>query len=91
MHSAVGATLPALDVVARHWSGPRGAYPHAGHFERPNWIFEDIAPEDLAAEAGRWLDHGATLVGGCCGTGPAHIAAIRACVDGRSTTRAPLT
>jgi S-methylmethionine-dependent homocysteine/selenocysteine methylase len=91
MHSAVGATLPALDVVARHWNGPRGAYPHAGHFERPNWVFEDIAPEDLAAEAGRWLDQGATLVGGCCGTGPAHIAAIRRLVDGRSTTRAPLT
>jgi methionine synthase I (cobalamin-dependent) len=91
MHTAIAATPPALDVVARQWSGPRGAYPHAGHFERPNWIFEDIAPEDLAAEAGRWLDQGATLVGGCCGTGPAHIAAIRACVDGRSTTRAPLT
>ena len=91
MHSAVGATLPALDVVARHWSGPRGAYPHAGRFERPNWIFEDIAPAALADEAERWIDQGARLVGGCCGTRPDHIAAIRDRVDGRSTTRAPLT
>jgi len=91
MHSAVGATLPALDVVARHWSGPRGAYPHAGRFERPNWIFEDIAPAALADEAERWIDQGARLVGGCCGTRPDHIAAIRERVDGRSTTRAPLT
>ena len=91
MHSAVGATLPGLDLVARQWSGPRGAYPHAGRFERPNWIFEDIAPAALADEAERWLHQGARLVGGCCGTRPDHIAAIRERVDGRSTTRAPLT
>jgi methionine synthase I (cobalamin-dependent) len=91
MHSAIGATLPALDLVARHWSGPRGAYPHAGHFERPSWIFDDIAPSALADEAEGWIDQGARLVGGCCGTRPDHIAAIRERVDGRSTTRAPLT
>jgi methionine synthase I (cobalamin-dependent) len=91
MHSAVGATLPALDLVARTWDGPRGAYPHAGHFERPNWVFEDIEPSALADEAERWIDQGARLVGGCCGTRPDHIAAIRERVDGRSTTRAPLT
>ena len=91
MHSAIAAVPPALDLIARHWTGPRGAYPHAGHFARPNWVFEDIAPAALADEAARWLDQGAQLVGGCCGTRPDHIAAIRAVVDGRSTTRAPLT
>ncbi|MGK4007601.1 homocysteine S-methyltransferase family protein [Sorangium sp. So ce1036] len=35
-----------------------------------------------AALARRWLEAGATIVGGCCGTGPAHVAALRALVDG---------
>src|SRR5262249_54851755 len=54
MHSAVETAPRALDLIAEHWSGPRGAYPHAGHFERPNWVFEDIAPEALADEAEGW-------------------------------------
>ena len=84
MHSAIATALPVLDLVARHWAGPRGAYPHSGHFARPNWVFEDIAPAALADEAERWLDQGAALVGGCCGTRPAHIRAIRERVDRRA-------
>ena len=76
MHSVLAAVPPALDLIARHWSGPRGAYPHAGHFERPNWVFEDIAPAALADAAEGWIDQGARLVGGCCGTRPEHIRAI---------------
>jgi 5-methyltetrahydrofolate--homocysteine methyltransferase len=37
----------------------------------------DATPDDLAAHAGRLLDLGIDLVGGCCGSTPAHIAAIR--------------
>jgi homocysteine S-methyltransferase len=37
---------------------------------------EAAAPEVYAEYAQRWLDAGAHLVGGCCGTGPEHIAAI---------------
>jgi S-methylmethionine-dependent homocysteine/selenocysteine methylase len=83
MHSVLAAVPPALDLIARHWSGPRGAYPHAGHFERPNWVFEDIAPAALADAAEGWIDQGAALVGGCCGTRPEHIRAIRERVDRR--------
>jgi methionine synthase I (cobalamin-dependent) len=83
MHSVLAAVPPALDLIARHWSGPRGAYPHAGHFERPNWVFEDIAPAALADAAEGWIDQGARLVGGCCGTRPEHIRAIRERVDRR--------
>jgi S-methylmethionine-dependent homocysteine/selenocysteine methylase len=84
MHSAVETVPPALELIAEHWSGPRGAYPHRGRFERPNWAFEDIAPEALADEAEAWLDQGARLVGGCCGTRPEHIRAIRERVDRRA-------
>jgi 5-methyltetrahydrofolate--homocysteine methyltransferase len=37
----------------------------------------DATPDDLAAHAGRLADLGIDLVGGCCGSTPAHIAAIR--------------
>ncbi len=37
---------------------------------------EDCAPETFAATAGTWLEAGASAVGGCCGTTPAHISAI---------------
>ncbi len=40
----------------------------------------DATPDDLAAHAGRLADLGIDLVGGCCGSTPAHIAAIRAVV-----------
>jgi S-methylmethionine-dependent homocysteine/selenocysteine methylase len=84
MHSAIETVPRALDLIAEHWNGPRGAYPHRGRFERPNWVFDDIAPETLADEAERWLDQGARLVGGCCGTRPEHIRAIRERVDRRA-------
>jgi methionine synthase I (cobalamin-dependent) len=76
MHSPLEAVHPALAVIARHWNGPRGAYPHAGHFERPNWIFRDVAPSVMADQAAAWVREGARIVGGCCGTRPDHIRAI---------------
>jgi S-methylmethionine-dependent homocysteine/selenocysteine methylase len=38
---------------------------------------ESIGPERFAEAAAGWVAAGARLVGGCCGTTPAHIAAIR--------------
>jgi len=38
---------------------------------------EDLDPQRYAAHAADWLAAGATVVGGCCGTRPAHIARIR--------------
>lgn len=37
---------------------------------------EDMIPEIYANHALSWLNHGATILGGCCETGPAHIAEI---------------
>jgi len=37
-----------------------------------------VSPADYAAAARGWVAAGATIVGGCCGTTPAHIAALRA-------------
>src|SRR3954454_20790732 len=77
MHSPLDAVAPALEAIARHWDGPRGAYPHAGHFERPHWIFKELEPNVMADHAAAWVRDGARIVGGCCGTRPEHIRAIR--------------
>jgi len=42
----------------------------------------DLDPESYAEHAARWLKIGATIVGGCCGMRPAHIARLRQLVDG---------
>ena len=39
------------------------------------------SPETMASHVGALVDAGAGIIGGCCGTTPAHIAAIRAEVD----------
>jgi S-methylmethionine-dependent homocysteine/selenocysteine methylase len=41
----------------------------------------DLDPESYAVHATGWLQAGATVVGGCCGTRPSHIARIRSIID----------
>ena len=77
MHSPIEDTGAGLEAVKRHWSGPLGAYPESGYFIMPNWQFVDIiAPDDLVREAAAWVEAGVQLLGGCCGLGPAHVAAL---------------
>lgn len=40
-----------------------------------------MGPEAFAAFVGQLIEAGADLIGGCCGTGPDHIRAVRAAVD----------
>ncbi len=78
MHSEVADTGPGLDAVRAHWSGPLGAYPNSGHFVMPNWQFVDIiSPDNLVAEAKRWVAQGVQVIGGCCGIGPDHIRRLK--------------
>jgi S-methylmethionine-dependent homocysteine/selenocysteine methylase len=78
MHTGIDATPTALDQVRARYDGPLGAYPESGYFTMPHWQFVDIiSPEDLVAEARHWVDQGVTILGGCCGLGPDHIAALR--------------
>ncbi len=52
---------------------PKDATANAGLDElRP-----DLTPEGYLAFAQDWVRRGATIVGGCCGIGPEHIAALR--------------
>ena len=77
MHSTVDTTLPALQLMQSHYDGLRGAYPNAGYWLRPEWAFVDqISPQNYLERARKWLDTDARIVGGCCGIGPDHIAAL---------------
>jgi len=57
---------------------PFGAYANAGPEEDGLGWGADVGAAAIAYEAlaRTWLDAGATVVGGCCGTGPAHIARL---------------
>jgi methionine synthase I (cobalamin-dependent) len=80
MHTAPHSTGPALRVVRDHWRGSLGAYAESGYFAMPDWKFVDIISEtDYVEFAEQWTkDFALSMIGGCCGIGPAHIAALRA-------------
>jgi 5-methyltetrahydrofolate--homocysteine methyltransferase len=44
-------------------------------------------PDEMAENAGKVIDAGANIVGGCCGTTPAHIRAIKNAVRNRFVRR----
>ncbi len=68
---------PWVDALAA--SGlPWGVYANAGYPRAGiGWGTTTEGPARYAALAARWIAAGATVVGGCCGTGPEHIRAIR--------------
>jgi len=77
MHTPVPDVAEALEVVRKHWNGPVGVYPESGFFSMPSWQFVDvISPEALAEAAQGWVRDGVRMVGGCCGLGPEHTAAL---------------
>src|SRR2546427_239820 len=59
---------------------PFGAYAHMGEVDpHSGWpVTPVLAPEEYAARAAGWFGRGASILGGCCGTTPAHIAALAA-------------
>jgi homocysteine S-methyltransferase len=62
---------------------PIGAYANVGHGDdERGWSPHGaITGERYAAHAADWIALGARVVGGCCGTHPAHTAALRRLVD----------
>ena len=64
------------------------AHPNAG---LPNEFGEyDQTPEEMAAIVGEFAESGlVNIIGGCCGSTPAHIAAIHAAIQGLAPRRVP--
>lgn len=88
---AIDAGLPELVRAARGL--PVGAYANAFEpvpddvgFGTPvhHIAKRDLSPDAYARHAARWLDAGATILGGCCEVGPNHIATLRSLIDDRA-------
>ena len=82
------AMRPIVETLARLAPVPVGAVPNAG---LPNELGAyDEAPEITAAALGALAADGVVnFVGGCCGTTPDHIRAVRRAVDGARPRRVP--
>ena len=85
LNCALGAKemRPYIAEMARIADTYVSCYPNAG---LPNAFGEyDEAPHETAAIISEFADSGfVNLVGGCCGTTPAHIAAIAEAVEGKA-------
>ncbi len=84
--TAISACLPTLRAA---FDGPIGAYGHLGYQENPNfgtstdepYFAIDIleyTPKRYSEFAREWREMGAQIIGGCCSTGPEHIAQLPA-------------
>jgi homocysteine S-methyltransferase len=70
---------PALRTMVETLDGRAvpGVYANDGRvWTDMRWHGERITPGEYAAHARRWIDAGARIVGGCCGTDPTHVRAI---------------
>jgi len=83
LNCALGARdlRPYVDELSRIADTRVSAHPNAG---LPNEFGEyDETPETMAAVVGEFASSGlVNMAGGCCGTRPEHIAALRQAIDG---------
>jgi S-methylmethionine-dependent homocysteine/selenocysteine methylase len=79
---SIDAALPALQrLTDRPIGGYANAFTHTPTYkpgEGVTALRDEITPERYADIATGWAHNGASIIGGCCGIGPAHIAALRA-------------
>ena len=85
------AALAALEQM-RGCGKPLAAMPNIGlaSLAGGRVIYPHATPDYFAEFAAHARDLGAGLIGGCCGTTPAEIAAIRSALEERRAPRAPL-
>ncbi len=79
--------------LCRHWPGFVSVLPNAG---LPTLVdgktVYPLSPEPFAQAMKRFIDdEGASIVGGCCGTTPAHIRALADLIDSRPQPRRTIT
>lgn len=78
--------LQVLETMRRHTALPLSGQPNAGLPARVEGRFFYFAtPEYFATFAREAADLGVAYIGGCCGTTPAHIAAMRSALKPAST------
>jgi S-methylmethionine-dependent homocysteine/selenocysteine methylase len=80
MHTPAEDVTAALDALTARWTGAVGAYPEAGDTAQRKGG-ANVDPAQLAAFAEEWLRRGIRVLGGCCGTSPEHVRALRTLLD----------
>ena len=85
------AALRAIERMGRHCK-PLAALPNVGlaSLAGDRVVFPHATPEYFAEFAAHARELGARIIGGCCGTTPIEIAAIRSAVDEQRSPSAPL-
>jgi homocysteine S-methyltransferase len=82
MHSLSEDTAPALREMREHTSLPLGAYAQSVEVAgAPGRGI--VTPDEYLAYSKEWVDAGVQIIGGCCGTSPEHIKALK---DGLPTS-----
>jgi methionine synthase / methylenetetrahydrofolate reductase(NADPH) len=87
------AALAALSEISEQANGfPLTAQPNVGLPARSGGriVYPNATPDYFAEFAAQARSLGARVIGGCCGTTPAQIAAIRAAVEEEREPRVPL-
>ncbi|MBP2633936.1 MAG: methionine synthase (B12-dependent) [Firmicutes bacterium] len=74
--------LPIIELLAANCSCPISIQPNAGmpHLVEGKTVFP-MEAEEMASWVPKLVEGGATYIGGCCGTTPKHIAAIKKAVQ----------
>lgn len=82
--------VPIIEKMAEYATVPLIAKPNAGlpELDGLETVYR-MTPEEFAKTGKRLVEAGASLIGGCCGTTPAHIKALTDAVQGMSI-RKPL-
>ncbi|MFP4435027.1 MAG: methionine synthase [Phycisphaerae bacterium] len=82
-----------VQYLAEHWAGRISLIPNAG---MPQVVdgktMYPLSPEDFAAAVREYVVHqGVSVVGGCCGTTPEHIAALHAALSDATPAQRDVT
>ena len=81
----VVAELAAAQLGLPLWIKPNAGLPRM----TDEGAVYDVTPETMGEYASRFVQGGAQVVGGCCGSTPEHVAAIAAAVKQLSRLAAP--
>src|SRR5213076_1659340 len=90
--SGLHAALAALEAMGADGGPPLAALPNVGlaSLSGGRVIYPHATPDYFAEFAAHARDLGARLIGGCCGTTPTEISAIRSALEEKRQPRAPL-
>jgi S-methylmethionine-dependent homocysteine/selenocysteine methylase len=83
---AVGQSMAILSKQDLLFGGMANGYVAAAELKAGDTVDtlatrDDLDPNGYAEHAMSWVEQGATMIGGCCGVGPAHIAELRRRID----------